>query len=100
MATPQPIILIIFLLTPTTNITSQHFLPMQSSMAYYAPPALTCLIEGESSLLRVKPTTDIDMVDLKKLIREEGKNGVLASIDAKELLLWKVRMIMGQRLHN
>jgi Crinkler effector protein N-terminal domain len=73
---------------------------MQSSMADYSPPALTCLIEGESSLFRVKPTTDIDMVDLKELIREKGINATEHAVLAKHLLLWKVRMIMGQRHHN
>jgi len=29
---------------------------------------------------------------LKKLIREERKNGVLSSVDAADLTLWKVRM--------
>jgi hypothetical protein len=70
---------------------------MQSSMADYAPPALTCLVEGESSVFRVKPTTDIQILDLKDLIQEKDKNGVLGSVDAKDQILWKVRMIMGQR---
>jgi hypothetical protein len=96
MATPQPLS---FLSTPTMNSTSQHFLPMQSSMANH-PPALTCLIEGDSSMFGVYPTTDIRILDLRKLIHEEGNKGVLRNVDAKDLILWKVRMIMGQRHHN
>jgi Crinkler effector protein N-terminal domain len=65
-----------------------------------ALPALICLIEGDSSPFIVRPEEDITIMDLKKLIREERKNGVLARIDAADLLLWKVRMIMGQRHHN
>jgi hypothetical protein len=61
---------------------------------------LTCLIKGESSLFSVKPKEDISIMELKDLIQEEGKNGMLGSIDAADLLLWKVRMIMGQRHHN
>jgi hypothetical protein len=69
---------------------------MQSYMPV-AHIALTCLIEGESSLFSVKPKEDINIMDLKELIKEEGINGVLGRVDAKDLILWKVRMIMGQR---
>jgi len=56
---------------------------------------LTCLIEGESSPFIVKPKEDISIMQLKDLIQEKGNKGVLGSVDAKDLLLWKVRMIMG-----
>jgi hypothetical protein len=69
-------------------------------MADYAFPALICLIEGESSPFSVKPKEDIKVMDLKDLIHEKCKNGVLFGVDAADLLLWKVRMIMGQRHHN
>jgi hypothetical protein len=59
-------------------------------MADDAVRSLICLIEGESSLFRVKPTGGMDIIDLKALIKEEGKNGVLGSVDAKDLVLWKV----------
>ena len=54
---------------------------------------LTCLIEGESSPFIVKPKGDNNIMELKKLIHEEGIN---ASVHAKDLSLWQVRMIMGQ----
>ena len=54
----------------------------------------------DSSVFAVMTKEDINMMSLKKLIKEEGKNGVLANVDAKDLILWKVRMIMGQRHHN
>ena len=50
---------------------------------------LTCLIEGESSLFSVEPKEDINIMDLRELIKEEGKNGVLGRVDAKDLILWK-----------
>ena len=68
-------------------------------MADYAPPTLTCLIEGESSPFRVKPITDIDILDLKDLIKEKRPNS-LSGVDAANLTLWKVRLIMGQRQQN
>ena len=71
---------------------------MQSSMPVAHP--LYCLIEGESSLFIVEPKEDVSIVELKELIHEECKNGVLRDIDAKDLTVWKVRMIMGQRHHN
>ena len=67
---------------------------MQSSMPV-AHITLTCLIEGESSPFIVKPKEDISIMQLKDLIQEKGNKGVLGSVDAKDLLLWKVRMIMG-----
>src|SRR5436190_1102982 len=37
----------------------------------------------------------MDINDAKKLIQEEGKEGVLSKVDAKDLTLWQVR-----RLHS
>jgi Crinkler effector protein N-terminal domain len=57
--------------------------------------ALQCLIEGDSSLFKVKPTGSVDIMDLKDLIKEKCKNGVLSGVDASDLTLWKVRMTMA-----
>ena len=62
-------------------------------MADDAPRALTCLIEGDSSLFPVSVTGDENIMVLKDLIREKRKNGVLSNVDAADLTLWKVRMI-------
>ena len=62
--------------------------------------ALTCLIEGESSVFRVRPKGNIDMIDLKDLIHQKGINVTERAVLAKDLTLWKVRMIMGQRHRN
>jgi hypothetical protein len=53
--------------------------------------SLVCLIEGESSLFRVEPTGNTDIIALKDLIKEKGINNVIL---AKDLTLWKVRMSM------
>jgi hypothetical protein len=73
---------------------------MQSSMADYAPPALICLIQGDSSPFMLEPKEDIKVMKLKDLIHEKGINATEHAVLAKDLLLWKVRMIMGQRQHN
>jgi len=59
---------------------------------------LVCLIAGESSLrlFKVNPTVSMDIMDLKGLIKEKRKNGVLSGVDAKDLTLWKVRMTMAR----
>jgi hypothetical protein len=62
-------------------------------MADDAPCALLCLISafsGKSLLLRVKPTSNMDMIDLKALIK---KNGVLSSVGALDLTF--VRMTLA-----
>ena len=57
-------------------------------------------LQGESLPFIVEPKEDISIMKLKDLIQEEDKKGMLGSVDAKMLHLWKVRMIMGQRHHN
>jgi hypothetical protein len=61
-----------------------------------APRALTCLIEGETSLFRVKPTGSMDILELKDLIHEKGINDTEHAVLAKDLVLWKVRMSMAR----
>ena len=73
--------------------------PQQSSsMADDTLRTLVCLIAGESSLrlFKVNPTVSMDIMDLKGLIKEKRKNGVLSGVDAKDLTLWKVRMTMAR----
>ena len=57
--------------------------------------ALTCLIEGESSLFIVRPTGNMYIIELKDLVKEQDKNGVLSGVDAEDLTLWKVGMTMA-----
>jgi hypothetical protein len=64
-------------------------------MADDATRALVCLITGESTPFKVRPTGRDDIIDLKKLIKEGGKNGVLNGVLAKDLILWKVRMTLA-----
>jgi hypothetical protein len=65
-------------------------------MADDAPPALVCLIAGESSPFIVEPKGNINIMKLKRLIREEGKNRALSDVDAFELTLWRVRRTIDQ----
>ena len=58
-------------------------------MADDAPRALLYLIAGESSLFRVKPTGSMDIIGLKDLIKEEHNDGMLKSVDAPDLTLWR-----------
>jgi len=50
-----------------------------------------CLLEGETALFTVIALPAIPISnELEDLVKE--KNGVLSSIDANDLTLWKVRM--------
>ena len=53
--------------------------------------SLWCLVDGDSRPFKVTALDDADVTDLKKLIKEEGKKGILCDVDAKDLDLWKVR---------
>ena len=73
---------------------------MQSSKDNYAPLTFICLIEGESSPFIVGPKENISIMELKDLIHQKGINVTERAVLAKDLTLWKVRMIMGQRHRN
>jgi len=66
--------------------------PQQSSMADDTPRDLQCLIKGEPVAFRVELKGSKNIIELKDLIKQEGMNGVLKFVDAKDLILWKVRM--------
>ena len=69
---------------------NQHSKAQQPSMANDSPRALVCLIEGESTPFRVEIAGNKDIMDLKKLIKEEEQ----ISAPARNLTLWKVRMTL------
>jgi hypothetical protein len=48
------------------------------------------LVQGDSITFKVTVPVDNDVGDLKELIHQGGKNGVLSNIDAKDLILLKV----------
>ena len=79
---------------PLPPAARQHFSPMQSPMPV-AHITLTCLIEGDSSPFFVEPKKDNHIMELKDFIHEKGINPTEHAFLAKDLLLWKVRMIMG-----
>jgi hypothetical protein len=59
-----------------------------------APRTLVCLIEGESLLFEVEATGGMNIIKLKKLIKEEGIDAT-EHVLAKNLTLWRVRMTMA-----
>jgi len=58
------------------------------------PFSLWCYVQGDNTYFPVIASSAISIGVLQKMIKEEGKNGVLNSVDAKDLTLWKVRYIM------
>jgi hypothetical protein len=54
-----------------------------------------CLVEGDGTLFPVVDSLRKTVIELKELIKEKCKNGVLKNVDAKDLTLWKVRMTMA-----
>ena len=60
--------------------------------------ALLCLIQGDSAVFEVSVPKEKRVLRLQKLIWEERKNGVLHSVDAADLVLWKVNTSTVQ--HN
>jgi Crinkler effector protein N-terminal domain len=51
---------------------------------------LICIVEGESAVLQIKVPIDSSVLDIKKLVLEESRNGALRDVDSKDLVLWKV----------
>jgi hypothetical protein len=54
-----------------------------------------CLVEGDDTVFAITAPLTTPISVLKNWIKDEGKNGVLSSVDAKDLTLWKVRMTMA-----
>ena len=55
---------------------------------------LLCLVEGESSSFDVRIAGNMNLCDLKSLIKEERKNGALGTTDFQDFTIWKVRIAM------
>ena len=55
---------------------------------------LRCLIEGDSTLFEVTAPVTASIYHLKELIREKRKNGALSNMVAKDLVLWKVFVLL------
>ena len=58
---------------------------------------LWCTIEGDANLFFVEITPTSTVAHLKKLIQER-KNAMLGSVDATDLVLYKVRCPRGMAL--
>jgi hypothetical protein len=53
-----------------------------------------CIVKGDTSLFHVNALPTICIAELKDLIKEQRKNGLLRGVFAKDLNLWKVRMTL------
>jgi hypothetical protein len=62
------------------------------AMADDARRTLYCLVKCENVVLKVTAFVDNDIADLKKLVKQEKKNGTLRDADAANLVLFKVSM--------
>lgn len=52
---------------------------------------LRCLIKGTSIPMKISLSVDDDVDDLKAMVHESGKNGILRETDMRDLFSWKVR---------
>ena len=53
----------------------------------------SCFVQDDSDVFKVKASVNGDVVDLKKLVFDEGKNSTFRDTDAKNLTLWKVSVL-------
>ena len=58
-------------------------------MANYTNRVLWCFIKGDSTAFRVAAPGKASIDEVKNLVWEKEKNGVLCGTDAKNLVLWK-----------
>jgi hypothetical protein len=80
--------------TTSEGMLGEHSLPSDNT-----PRRLRCLIEGEAAVFKVLVLGNEEVSDLKERVHEKGKNGVLATIDAKELTLLKVSDILESSIN-
>ena len=52
---------------------------------------LRCLVKGATRHMKISPSIDNDVDDLKAIVHERGKDGILRDTDIHDLLVWKVR---------
>ena len=60
-------------------------------MADDAPRFIECFVEGESALFSIEATRHMAITDLRYLIKKNREHGAVSSVDAVNLILWKVR---------
>ena len=54
---------------------------------------ICCVVQDDSNVFKIKASVNDDVVDLKKLVFDEGKNSTFRDTDAKNLTLWKVSVL-------
>ncbi|KAF8330657.1 hypothetical protein F5887DRAFT_1178530 [Amanita rubescens] len=52
---------------------------------------LRCLVKGATIPMKVSPSVDDDVDDLKAMVHERGKNGILRDTDIQDLFVWKLK---------
>lgn len=52
---------------------------------------LRCLVRGVTIPMKVTLSVDDDVDDLKAMVHQRGKNGILRHTDIQDLFVWKVR---------
>jgi hypothetical protein len=56
---------------------------------------LFCLLDGETKVFQVKAPVDSTLLDVKELAKD--KNSAFLTTDAKDIVLWEVRLLYTQR---
>jgi hypothetical protein len=56
--------------------------------------SLWCYIAGDDTPILVTTSSSTFIIELKDSIKEKRKYGLLKSVDAADLTLWKVRMTL------
>ena len=52
---------------------------------------LRCLVKGGTTPMKISLSVDDDVDDLKEMVHDRGKNGILRDTDISDLFVWKVR---------
>ena len=61
---------------------------------------LRCLVEGDSAPFTLTVPLNVEVGDLKEIVHEKGQNGALSGVDAKDLVLLKVRNSYAETQHQ
>jgi hypothetical protein len=80
------------------HVKTDHLAPHESAahntlaaMADHTVRVLRCLVKGGTIPMKLSISVDKDVDDLKEMIHERGKNGVLQDTDIQDLFVYRVR---------
>jgi hypothetical protein len=80
-----------YVIFTVNSATTALYSMADDSMADDAPRILICLIEGQSSIFRVELTGNMDVSQLKELVKK-AREMILSRVEHDDIILWKVRM--------